>query len=174
MGVFENLPYTNFHELNLDWIVQKMKELIGKTDQIDQAVTDAEAAANDAQSAANEAQAAASVVRTKDWTSDLELNSEYVELHQYSHVYQQGNIVTGCLALAAVSAFGQVGNVIIIEGLPKAVNNIYLYGISDQCEVVDFFINTDGQLKTAGYGSVSANDVLFMNVNYLAESLMEV
>lgn len=167
MGVFENLPYTNFHELNLDWIVKKISEIIGKTDQIDQAVTDAEAAAN-------EAQAAASVVRTKDWTSDLELNSEYVELHQYSHVYQQGNIVTGCLALAAVSAFGQVGNVIILEGLPKAVDNIYVYGISDLGEIVDFFINTDGQLKTAGYGSVSANDVLYMNVNYLAQSLMEV
>lgn len=31
MGVFENLPYTNFHELNLDWIVKKIKELEIKT-----------------------------------------------------------------------------------------------------------------------------------------------
>lgn len=27
MGVFENLPYTNFHELNLEWVVKKIKEL---------------------------------------------------------------------------------------------------------------------------------------------------
>lgn len=26
MGLFENFPYTNFHELNLDWIIQKLKE----------------------------------------------------------------------------------------------------------------------------------------------------
>lgn len=26
MGLFENYPYTNFHELNLDWIIQKLKE----------------------------------------------------------------------------------------------------------------------------------------------------
>lgn len=27
MGLFENFPYTNFHELNLDWIVNRMKEV---------------------------------------------------------------------------------------------------------------------------------------------------
>lgn len=26
MGVFENLPYTNFHELNLDWIIKMFRE----------------------------------------------------------------------------------------------------------------------------------------------------
>lgn len=25
MGVFEQFPYTNFHELNLDWVLQKLK-----------------------------------------------------------------------------------------------------------------------------------------------------
>ena len=27
MGLFENFPYTNFHELNLDWIINKLNEL---------------------------------------------------------------------------------------------------------------------------------------------------
>lgn len=27
MPVFENFPYTNFHELNLDWILNKVQEL---------------------------------------------------------------------------------------------------------------------------------------------------
>lgn len=27
MGLFDNFPYTNFHELNLDWILKKIKEL---------------------------------------------------------------------------------------------------------------------------------------------------
>jgi len=31
-GVFEQFPYTNFHDLNLDWILQKMKEAISQVD----------------------------------------------------------------------------------------------------------------------------------------------
>lgn len=27
MGVFEQFPYTNFHDLNLDWIIEKIKEI---------------------------------------------------------------------------------------------------------------------------------------------------
>lgn len=35
MGLFEHFPYTNFHELNLDWIIQTMKELEEKVDSIE-------------------------------------------------------------------------------------------------------------------------------------------
>ena len=27
MGLFDQFPYTNFHELNLDWIINEMKKL---------------------------------------------------------------------------------------------------------------------------------------------------
>lgn len=27
MGVFEKFPYTNFHELNANWILKKIKEM---------------------------------------------------------------------------------------------------------------------------------------------------
>lgn len=30
MALFENFPYTNFHELNLDWVIQKIKEFNSK------------------------------------------------------------------------------------------------------------------------------------------------
>lgn len=35
-GTFEQFPYTNYHDLNLDWIIEALKEL-------DQRVTDLEA-----------------------------------------------------------------------------------------------------------------------------------
>lgn len=35
MGLFEQFPYTNFHELNLDWILKKIKELDEKVDNIE-------------------------------------------------------------------------------------------------------------------------------------------
>ena len=33
MGVFNNFPYTNIHELNLDWIIKKVKELDSKVNE---------------------------------------------------------------------------------------------------------------------------------------------
>lgn len=30
MGLFNNFPYTNFHELNVDWILQQVKDSLGK------------------------------------------------------------------------------------------------------------------------------------------------
>ena len=32
MGVFEHFPYANFHELNLDWLLKKMRELDKRLD----------------------------------------------------------------------------------------------------------------------------------------------
>lgn len=47
MGLFEQFPYANFHELNLDWLLAKMKELAAAVDAaedhvdaLDQAVAD--------------------------------------------------------------------------------------------------------------------------------------
>ena len=34
-GLFENLPYANFHELNLGWLVAKVKELSDLYDDLD-------------------------------------------------------------------------------------------------------------------------------------------
>lgn len=31
-GSYEKFPYTNFHGLNLDWLLQKMQELEAKVD----------------------------------------------------------------------------------------------------------------------------------------------
>lgn len=39
MGLFEHFPYTNFHELNLNWILQKIKEFKSEIDNIDNNIT---------------------------------------------------------------------------------------------------------------------------------------
>lgn len=42
MALFENFPYTNFHELNLDWLLNKMKELAAEMKTLDEAMADLE------------------------------------------------------------------------------------------------------------------------------------
>lgn len=40
-GAFgENFPYSNFHDLNMDWIITTVKDFLDKYTQIDQAITD--------------------------------------------------------------------------------------------------------------------------------------
>ena len=39
MGLFEHMPYTNFHDLNLDWIITKIKELNAKVVALDEWAT---------------------------------------------------------------------------------------------------------------------------------------
>lgn len=50
---FEQFPYTNFHELNLDWILDQMKSIKDKTDDIDEALLEAKQYAEQAQAVAD-------------------------------------------------------------------------------------------------------------------------
>lgn len=40
MPIFRNMPYTNFHELNLDWLLKKVKEVEDKTTNLEESVTE--------------------------------------------------------------------------------------------------------------------------------------
>ena len=40
MGLFDKFPYTNFHELNLDWIIKALKDLDHKVDNLQATITE--------------------------------------------------------------------------------------------------------------------------------------
>lgn len=39
MGTFEQFPYTNYHDLNLDWIIEALKELNDRVTDLEARVT---------------------------------------------------------------------------------------------------------------------------------------
>ena len=49
MGLFEHFPYTNFHDLNLDWIIQEIKTLDEKVNNIDELIVNRAKAYTDEQ-----------------------------------------------------------------------------------------------------------------------------
>lgn len=89
MGVFEQFPYTNLHELNIDWILSKMKELEAMAEQhvIDtvaragvaqnaQDIADLQTeVTNNATTAHNEAQAAQNTANTAYNTANTANNT---------------------------------------------------------------------------------------------------
>ena len=42
MAIFDSLPYTNFHDLNLNWIIRKMKEMETEIENLKTRVSDLE------------------------------------------------------------------------------------------------------------------------------------
>lgn len=42
MGLFDTLPYANFHDLNLNWIIKKIKELETEANNLKERVTELE------------------------------------------------------------------------------------------------------------------------------------
>lgn len=40
MGLFENFPYTNFQQMNLDWLLRKIKEISGTVNNINDTIND--------------------------------------------------------------------------------------------------------------------------------------
>lgn len=67
MGAFQNYPYADVHQLNLDWIIKEVKDVKERTDEIDQAVTDSKAYAETAQeSAENASESQARVAEDKE------------------------------------------------------------------------------------------------------------
>ena len=72
MPIFDgNLPYTNLHELNLDWITKIVKEVKNKTDEIDEAVSLAKQYAEDSLSYAQESENYAQILSSTIITPEM-------------------------------------------------------------------------------------------------------
>ena len=71
---FEQFPYTNFHELNDDWIIETVKEIKDKTENIDESVEDAKDYADAA--ALSESNAANSKLLAKGYADDAQASAD--------------------------------------------------------------------------------------------------
>ena len=119
MGVFENLPYTNFHELNLVWLIKTVKELSSKIGLIDQAV-------EAAQDAAAQAEAVAVDLVPVNIKNTVTYNSERISEFSGT-LYQTGYVVEGDLYINNVLA-DITPNTPVLYGLPKPKGNPVFLG----------------------------------------------
>lgn len=64
MGLFENFPYTNFHNLNLDWIIKVLKNAVAELEEIQTNWESVRDTANNASTTANAAKTTADAALT--------------------------------------------------------------------------------------------------------------
>lgn len=174
MGVFENLPYTNFHELNLDWIIEKLKNI----EVPQEAAERAEAAAETAEQAA--ASALSQIGRVNVLTRTT-VNQDLGSQAAGSHLMKSGYTVAGSIGylLTGTPSRGSV----LASGLPKPSGGTYtLIGHKmdaseeerDHVIICRLFATApdtwpdlpDGSLVW-WYGSVTAGQEVFFDAAYI-------
>lgn len=114
-GVFENLPYSNFHELNLGWLLETVKSLASQYDDLGSILDDLEAAIN-----GNTAAIASLNVRFQR----LE-NGEYIENYIPALAdWINNNLITLVSRIAKFVVFGLTDNGYFYADIPESWNEV--------------------------------------------------
>lgn len=75
MGLFENFPYTNFHRLNLDWLIKKVRALEEKVTALEQEVALIKARLTSLENRMAEAEAEIDALKLRMGAAEQEINS---------------------------------------------------------------------------------------------------
>lgn len=114
-GVFENLPYSNFHELNLEWLLETVKRLASQYDDLGSILDDLEAAVN-----GNTAAIASLNVRFQR----LE-NGEYIENYIPALAdWINNNLITLVSRIAKFVVFGLTDTGYFYADIPESWNEV--------------------------------------------------
>ena len=140
MGLFEHWPYTNFHDLNLDWIIKKIKNV-------------ETAEANTAEYAEAAAESAAASQRSAEASQQSAENSQ-----QSAEASQQSADNSAQSALEARTTVADTNSQIAL--LQSRVDNIIPAGTQTEgnTELLDIRVAFNGQAYTSAGDAVRAQD----------------
>ena len=119
MGVFEQFPYVNFHELNLDWVLDKIKEL---QNVIETHIIDPVARAMATQNAQDISDLTTTVANNKTTAhneSQAAYNNAMASLHEFEKEFTIPANTTLALNVTAgtIAVFFAVGDLVSREGV---------------------------------------------------------
>ena len=153
MAIFENLPFTNLHELNLDWIIKKLKQLEDQYPELAKAVK----------------------------ITDL-INGEVSTMITNScQVYKVGSFVYVNIRIKLTDASNLSSDTVLISGLPEPIEEtgIMLASASRATgstpprvfQPAFVYVSSEGELcfNSIGYISsvVTLADNDFINANFI-------
>lgn len=185
MGVFENLPYTNFHELNLDWIIEKLKNIEIPQESAERAEAAAETATEAASQAQTSAEAAASAALSQiaryNVLTRTTANQDVGTLAVGSHLYKSGYTVMGSVGYVLTSV--PTRGTVIASGFPAPAGTSYtLVGHKmssveadrDHVVIARLFTGPPEQWPDTPwgsiywwYGNITPGDEVFFDIAYI-------
>lgn len=83
MAIYDDFPYTNFHDLNLDWVVKTVKQVKDKTDEIDNSVAEAKGYAEASEENATTVQGLHDdfINKSEDMIDQINANTENIRVN---------------------------------------------------------------------------------------------
>ena len=114
-GAFENLPYSNFHELNLEWLLKTVKRLASQYDDLGSILDDLEAAINGN---------TAAIASLNSRFQRLE-NGEYIENYIPALAdWINNNLITLVSRIAKFVVFGLTDNGYFYADIPESWDEV--------------------------------------------------
>lgn len=94
MGAFQNYPYTDVHQLNLDWVIKEVKNIKDREDSIDEAVESSKNYAEEAQESAEQASESLSTFtrQLSDWETEKDNIEEQLDRNTQNITIQTSRI----------------------------------------------------------------------------------
>lgn len=168
--IFENLPYANLHDINLDWILKQVQRAIKSSENLDDIDTKLETATN---AINNTAQAATADIKETAENATAEINERVIEITNLKNQAAASATAAENSKNQAAAIMAQVPEhqIIIVNGQKAAGSALHIADskISANHRLVNFFMDNPEAEPATWTVSISTG-ALDVNTTFLGST----
>lgn len=168
--IFENLPYVNLHDINLDWILKQVEHAIKSSENLNDIDTKLETATN---AINNTAQAATSDINETAENATAEINGRVIEITNLKNQAAASAAAAETSKNQAAAIMAQVpeNQIVIVNGQKAAGSALHIANskITANHRLVNYFLDNPIAEPETWTVSITAG-ALDVNTTFLAST----